>query len=165
MGMYFPGSGYPNDRAFELINTAANLGGGAQNPPYSRADFLAVYTQFNTLVPNAVLDQFVVLANSMVFVDRWGDNWAFAMGLVIAHFATLYLQATPASGANAQTVANAGRTAGLVNSKGVDGLSISYDYSITAGNMKGWDTWKATTFGTQFAGLAKLLGARTSYIW
>lgn len=163
--MYFPGYGFPDDRALELINTAANLGQGGTNPPYSRADFLAAYPQFNTLVPNAILDQFVVLANSMVFFDRWGDNWPFAMGLVIAHFSTLYLQSTPANGASAQTVANAGKTVGLESSKAVDGLSISYDFATTAGNMKGWDTWKATTFGTQFAGLARLIGGRISYIW
>lgn len=156
----------PYQVGLELINTAAaNLGQGVANPPYSRADFLAFYPQFTDLVPNEVLDQYITLANSIVLFDRWGDNWKLGMGLVVAHYSTLYLQATPAEGASASQVANAGRPAGLATSESVDGLSISYDYSLTGGGMEGWDVWKSTVFGTQFAGLAKMIGVTVSYVW
>jgi hypothetical protein len=162
---YSPGVGFPYAYAEQLINTAANLGGGTTNPPYSRADFLAAYDQFTGLVPDPMLDQFIALANSIVDADRWGPNWLFGMGLVVAHYATIYLQTTPVSGANAAQVVSAGRPTGIATSKSVDGLSVSYDLSYSGAGMKGWDVWKSTMFGTQFAGLARLVAGRTSYIY
>ncbi len=161
----------------QLLARASNIVGGNKTK-YTVAMFLADFPQFSkietegettktvSLVPESMLNQFIVMANNAIQEERWFDKWQYATGLYIAHYATLYLKSyAPASSDNDATTASAsGTTTGNVASASEGDQSISYDNSaITSGTEK-WGTWNATTYGQQLVIEAGLLGKGGSYI-
>lgn len=152
--------------ANSIVATASNVIVG-ENPSYTIAgDFLPIYPQFaDIIVPTAVLELYLGLANSCIKYERWKDGWKLAMGWFIAHFATLYLQSkvSPASGASA--VIAAGEAKGLIVSKSVDAVSVGIDFSSIAQDLDGWASWKLTTFGIQLASMGKIIGMGGMYVW
>lgn len=148
----------------QVIINAANLCGGS-NPPYSSADFLAMYPQFAERIPEAVLQAYLGLANASLEADRWGDAWTVGMSLFVAHFVTLYMQTMASPESSAAKVLAAGEAKGLKTSKSVDGVSVSYDYGTIAQDLDGWAAWKLTQFGLQFASMAQLMGKGGAVIW
>lgn len=153
-----------------IIAGASNVRSGG-NPPFTAEDFKTIYPQFfdekgSPLVPAEVLDMYLQFAHSCLSAARYRDSWRVCMGLFIAHFLTLYMQAMLADGQdhNAQSVVNSGQTRGLAASKSVGGASISYDFSTAMQDLDGWAAWKLTTFGTQFATLAKILTMGGMYV-
>ena len=81
------------------------------------------------------------------------------MRLYIAHFATLYL-GVPDQGAGRQAIANAGKLQGGITSKTVGSVSVGYDNGQAAtSDLTGWGAWKLTTYGAQFATMARMVGA------
>lgn len=153
-----------------IISGASNIRGG-ENPPFTADDFKAVYPQFfgedgAPLVPPEVLDMYVQFAHSCVSYARYRDAWRVCISLFIAHFLTLYMQSMLADGQdhNAQSVVNAGQTQGLAASKSVGGASISYDFTTAMQDLDGWAAWKLTTYGTQFATIAKILTMGGMYV-
>ncbi|MFV0240198.1 MAG: DUF4054 domain-containing protein [Lacrimispora sphenoides] len=143
-----------------IIAGAANIKGG-DNPPFSVADFKEIYPQFwdsdeLPLVPLAVMEMYIAFADSFVKISRYHKAWQVCMSLVIAHFLVLYLRtmnADPDSGAAG--VIKAAETKGLVASKSVDGVSVSYDFSTALSDLDGWADWKTTEYGIQFITYAK----------
>ena len=74
---------------------AANIGQGAS--AYTEEMFRADFPQFYTaegvsLVPEAVLAEFIAQANASIQPDKWLNGWRYACGLYVAHYATLYLR-------------------------------------------------------------------------
>jgi len=130
----------------------------AKNPVYTVADFRAAMPAYSeTIISDTVLQGFIDLANNIVNIGRWGNLWKEGMRLVIAHYATLFLQ-QPQAGATAAEIVNAGKIQGSVTSKSVGGVSVSLDNSTAVSDLQGWGTWKLTQYGAQFAQLAKLVG-------
>ena len=69
----------------------------------------ATYTNY---VPPIILDQFIVMANAAIQEGRWFEKWRWAMGLYIAHYATLYLKTFQDGTPTAQIAANSGALVG-----------------------------------------------------
>lgn len=159
-----------NVPASVIIAGAANIKGG-ENPPFSAEDFKEIYPQFwdnegKPLVPEAVLEMYIAFADSFVKESRYHDAWKVCMCLVIAHFLVLYLRtmsADPDSGA--VSVIKAAETKGLVASKSVDGVNVSYDFSTALADLDGWADWKTTEFGIQYITIAKNYMRGGMYIW
>ena len=152
-----------------LIRKASNVKGGV-NPPFSVADFQAVYPHFfgdalTGRIPDEVLDMFLQFANASTKYRRYRKSWKLAMCLFVAHFLTLYLQSAVAPDSPEATVIQAGQTKGLTASKSVDGVSVSYDFSTALSDLDGWAAWKLTGYGTQLATLAKAYGMGGMYVW
>ncbi|MCL2084421.1 MAG: DUF4054 domain-containing protein [Oscillospiraceae bacterium] len=167
-----------SSQARSIVAGASNIRGG-DNPPFTVADFQAIYPQFweaatepgdpdadppvkpstvyTPYVPEDVIDMYVQMADACVKIRRFHAAWKMCMGLFIAHFLTLYMQ-TMAENATQQAVAAAGRTKGLMASKSVDGVSASYDFSAVMQDLDGWAAWKLTAYGVQYATLAKAYG-------
>lgn len=153
-----------------IIGQASNVRAG-DNPPFNLEDFLNIYPQFgkdsdeNEIVPSTIIDMYIQFAHACVKQSRWQNGWELGISLFVAHFCTLWVQSfqDPSSGANA--VMQAAQTKGLVTSKSVGDLSISYDFSTALGDLNGWAAWKLTTFGVQFASMAKIIGKGGMYIW
>jgi hypothetical protein len=143
-----------------IIAGAANIKGG-DNPPFTVDDFKAIYPQFwnpdgTPLLPLAVIEMYVAFADSFVKISRYHEAWKVCMSLAIAHFLTLYLRTMTAdSDSGAAGVIKAAETKGLVASKSVDGVSVSYDFSTALSDLNGWADWKTTEYGIQFITLAK----------
>ena len=151
----------------ELISIASNIKGVEGNPAFTKEDFLGVFPQFTDKVPDSVLTFYLQLANSSLSYARWRDSWKMGMVLFIAHYLTLYLQATAGLTADSpvsQVISNS-LAQGQVASKSAGSLSKSYDYGSVNEDFMGWGAWKLTLFGQQFVPLAKLVGKGGSYIW
>lgn len=147
------------------ISEATGIRDGV-NPPYALDDFKAMYPQFQgEAVPEQVLKMYLELAHSAIKEARWHSYWRMAMGLFIAHFATLWAMGTAESNSTAADVVSAGEARGLVTSKSAGGVSISVDYGTIASGLNAWAAWNATQYGTQLATLAKMVGKGGMQIW
>lgn len=153
-----------------IVAKASNVRVGT-NPPFSIEDFLKIYPQFGKdsdnkeIVPTEVIDMYIQFADTCIQESRWQGGWKLGTALFVAHFCTLWVQSyqDPNHGANA--VMQAAQTKGLVASKSVADLSISYDFSTALSDLDGWAVWKLTTFGVQLASMAKLIGKGGMYVW
>jgi hypothetical protein len=153
-----------------IVAAASNLRRG-DNPEYTTADFLTLYPQFGEsdagtrIIPESVLDLYLEFAHACLQEGRWRSAWKMGMGLFAAHWCTLYLQAAVDPSSGAAGVVAQGQTKGLVASKSVGDVSISYDFSAATQDLSGWAGWTQTTFGAQLATLAKIIGKGGMYIW
>lgn len=129
---------------------------GGENPPFVMSDFLKIYPQFETVLPNEIMQMYLDFAHHCIKYSRWRNGFQIAISLFTAHFCTLYLQSF--SDSTAQSVIHAAQSKGLVTSKTVDGVSVSYDYSTALQGLSEWGGWTMTAYGTQLAMLAKLYG-------
>lgn len=160
----------PRIPAQAIISGAANIKDG-DNPQFTEDDFREIYPQFwgaegKPLVPQAVMDMYIKFVDSFVKVSRYHEAWRVCMCLAIAHFLVLYLRtmnADPDSGAVG--VIKAAETRGLVASKSVDGVSVSYDFSTALADLDGWADWKTTEYGIQFITYAKTFMRAGMYIY
>ena len=147
-----------------LIAQAANAPDCSGNPSFTTEDFLAIYPQFAE-VPPAALEMFLNLALASLSQRRWGESWQLGVCLFVAHWCTLYLRSQVPEGATARQILAAGENRGLVTSKAVGGVSVSVDYSAVASDLNGWAAWKETTYGTQWATLAQMVGMGGAVLW
>ena len=147
-----------------LLAVASNIVDG-DNPAYTAQDFRTVMPGFSVnYISDEVLQGIVDMAHSVVKEARWHSMWKEGMRLFIAHFATLYLT-TPQAGATLEQLLNAGKVQGAITSKTVGPLSVGMDVSQATSDLNGWAAWKLTTYGTQFATLARLHAKAGMYIW
>ncbi|MCI9535517.1 MAG: DUF4054 domain-containing protein [Lachnospiraceae bacterium] len=152
---------------------AANVPWSGECGNYTKEMFLQDFPQFtktippqdeggeNTvigLVPGAMLETFMAQANDSVLPSRWGSMWRYAVGLYVAHFASLYLK-TYASGSDSPAQA-AGRAdqVGAVKSAAMGDTSISYDNSAVIAGTEKWGAWNATQYGSQLVTMARMVG-------
>jgi hypothetical protein len=117
------------------------------------------------LVPLIMLQTYISLANASIQQARWRTSWSLAMALFIAHFADLYLQSSANPMGTAAQVISAGQARGLMASKGVGDVSVSYDYNSISQDLNGWAMWKATIYGQQLATMGKMFGKGNMYVW
>ncbi len=164
MAEFLPAYTSPYTSPLELIEGASNIIGG-DNPAYTRTTFLAMYPQFTNTVSSTILDQFVAMANAVVKYNRWNEMWQHAMGLFIAHFATLYLQSIGTTSSTADQVVAAATTRGLQTGKAIGDVSVNYDVSGLIRDLQGWAAWTTTTFGTQYATLARMMTKGGMYVY
>lgn len=134
------------------------------NPAYSENDFLERYPQFENNVPDAIIADYVELGNSCVNYKRFNRMWKTAIGLFIAHFCTLYLQSMQPGGTDAATVVAQASSVGMITGESADGVSYSRDGSALS-DLTGWAAFKTTTYGVQFATLARMAGKGGMYVW
>lgn len=100
------------------------------------------------------VEMWVELANKVHNADRWGDLIDHGASLFVAHnLALSAMDARAAAAGGAPGMA----ASGIVSSKSVDKVSVSYD---TSGAMEaGAGHWNLTTYGTRYIRLVKLIGA------
>lgn len=137
---------------------------GGDNPPYSLTDFKAIFPQFDTIVSDTILTNFIGLANASLQKSRWHDIWEIAMAWFVAHFATLYIESIANTTGGPSAVINAASAKGLLTSKSVDSVSASYDYGSISEDLNGWAAWKSTKYGQQLATFGSMFGKGGMYI-
>lgn len=146
---------------------AANL--GFQRGNYTAEQFQADYPQFfnaegKSLLPPAMLSEIIRMANAAVQPDKWLESWRYAVGLYVAHYATLYLRTYAQSSSNAETAAATGALVGIVKQAQLGDASVSYDTSAVTQGTADWGDLNATTYGQMLANRAKLVGAGGTYV-
>lgn len=158
---------YPNPygltNPFATISAAGNVP-LLDNPTYTAEMFYIVYPAFKGKISDELLAMFISMAMVSVNQARWGEEWwPFGMANFIAHWVTLNMEASQNPTCSAAGIIANARAQGLVASKTVGNLSISYDFSQV--DFNGWPMYKTTTYGRQFASIARLLGMGGMYIW
>ena len=86
---------YGKPQFFGVRAAAANLGSSRGN--YTVEDFRSDYPQFFNaegyfLGSLTMLEQIIDMANTAVQPDKWLEGWRYAVGLYVAHYATLSLR-------------------------------------------------------------------------
>lgn len=87
--------GWGKPQFFGVKAAAANIGHSVGN--YTVEDFRTDYPQFFNkegyfLGSLPMLEQIIRMANGSIQPDRWLDGWRYAVGLYVAHYATLSLR-------------------------------------------------------------------------
>ncbi|MDQ0202483.1 DUF4054 domain-containing protein [Pectinatus haikarae] len=165
-------NGHADMDIYGIIATASNIRTGG-NPTYTADGFLGQYPQFSVkqadgitpVVSTVVLQAYINLAQASIHYNRYHDLWNICMGLFIAHWLTLYLQTAASASDSLKKIINNGLAKGLQTSKSAGDLSVSYDFSIVAGDFDGWGTYKQTGFGQQFITLAKTVSMGGMVVW
>lgn len=145
---------------------AANIGQSQGN--YTAEQFQQDFPQFFapdgvSLVPCSMLTEIINMANASVQPDKWLESWRYAVGLYVAHYATLYLRTYAQSSPTAAQAAASGALVGIVKSATLGDSSVSYDTSALTKGTENWGDLNATTYGQMLANRAKLIGAAGSY--
>ena len=115
---------------FGVRAAAANIACGQGN--YTVEDFRADYPQFFNkegyfLGSLPMLEQIIRMANGSIQPDRWLDGWRYAVGLYVAHYATLSLRGYAESNETPQQAAASGALVGMVKSAALGDASVTYD--------------------------------------
>lgn len=103
--------------------------------------------------PDSMLQFWLTVAYQMLNVQRWGRQLDLGVQLYAGHNAVLERQNFLA----AQTGALPGYSTGIVSSKGVGAVSVSYDTVRATYDDAGF--WNLTTFGTRFWFFVQMFGA------
>lgn len=158
---------YGNPQFFGVRAVAANIGQGTGN--YTAEQFQQDYPQFfneygTCLVPPVMLTEILNMANACVQPDKWLESWRYAVGLYVAHYATLYLRTYAESSPTAAQAAATGALVGVVKSAALGDSSVSYDTTALTKGTEDWGDLNATSYGQMLANRAKLIGLGGSYV-
>jgi len=129
--------------------------------PATAAGTVSANVYLSPLVPIAVVSAYVALATACLVQARYQELWPVAMGWFIAHFLTLYLQSDPNASSSAAQAAQQGLAKGIAVSQSVGDVSVSYQ---PVEGLDGWAAWNLTSYGQQFATIAKVIGSGSMYI-
>ena len=163
---------YSNDTIENLKAKASNIVDGTEGS-YTEAMFYEDYPQFKKtgtaggFVPASIMAVFIRMANATVSESRWFETWRLAAGLFVAHYVTMYLRQNKgnnAGSANATQAADSGALVGVVSSASLGDASVSYDTSAATQATQQWGQFNLTTYGQQYASLARLYVLGGSYV-
>ena len=146
---------------FGVKAAAANIGTGVGD--YTVEQFREDYPQFFNaegyfLGSLPMLEQIIQMANVSIQPDKWLDSWRYAVGLYVAHYATLSLRGYAASNETPQQAAASGALVGMVKSATLGDASVTYDTAAITAGTEDWGDLNSTTYGQMFANRAKLIG-------
>lgn len=152
---------------FGVKAAAPNIGTGVGD--YTVEQFREDYPQFFNaegyfLGSLPMLEQIIQMANVSIQPDKWLDAWRYAVGLYVAHYATLSLRGYAASNETPEQAAASGALVGVVKSATLGDASVSYDTSALTAGTEDWGDLNSTTYGQMFANRAKLIGMAGSYV-
>lgn len=116
------------------------------------ATFKTIFPELNTTA-GATITFFITVGEGLLSEERWGDQLDYGLALFTAHHVAIANkdQASAAAGATP------GAVGGVVTSKSVDKVSVSYDGTL--GSYEGAGFWNQTNYGVRFFQLARMVGA------
>lgn len=146
---------------FGVRAAAANIGTGVGD--YTVEQFREDYPQFfnsegHFLGSLPMLEQIIQMGNANIQPDKWLDSWRYAVGLYVAHYATLSLRGYADSNETPQQAAASGALVGMVKSATLGDTSVSYDTAAITAGTEDWGDLNSTTYGQILANRAKLIG-------
>lgn len=158
---------WDNPQFFGVRAAAANI--GQSKGDYTAEQFQQDFPQFYNpegvcLIPATMLDEILRMANASVQPDKWLESWRYAVGLYVAHYATLYLRSYAESSASPAQAAASGALVGVVKSATLGDSSVSYDTTAVTKGTEDWGDLNATTYGQMLANRAKLIGMGGTYV-
>lgn len=123
------------------------------------------YTQVS-LLPESMLNTFIIMANAAILEKRWFEKWRYAMGLFIAHYSAMYLSSYRPAEENTtpSDASSSGAVVGVVQSASLGDASVSYDVSAISTATDKWGAWNSTTYGQTLVTEARLIAAGGTYV-
>lgn len=159
---------WPNKPQFLGVRAAAsNIGHGRS--AYTAAMFQEDFPQFfkpdgTSLVPPAMLEEFIRQAGAAIQPDKWLDGWRYACGLYAAHQAALYLRTFAESSETPAQAAATGALVGVMRSAKLGQDSVTYDTDPLTKATESWGDLNATQYGQLLATKARLVGMGGTYV-
>ena len=152
---------------FGVKAAAANIGHSVGN--YTVEQFREDYPQFFNsegyfLGSLSMLEQIIHMANISIQPDKWLDSWRYAVGLYVAHYATISLRGSAESNETPQQAAASGALVGMVKSATLGDASVTYDTAAITAGTEDWGDLNSTTYGQMLANRAKLIGMAGTYV-
>lgn len=152
---------------FGVRAAAANIGHSVGT--YTVEQFRTDYPQFfngegHFLGSLPMLEQIIQMANANIQPDKWLDSWRYAVGLYVAHYATLSLRGYAANNETPQQAAASGALVGMVKSATLGDASVTYDTAAITAGTEDWGDLNSTTYGQILANRAKLIGLAGTYV-
>jgi len=129
-------------------------------PVMDAATFRTQFPEFanTTTYPTEQVDFWLGIGELLLRPEVWRTMYNQGLALFTAHHLSIAAQ-------NAKSAASGGipgATTGMVASKSVDKVSISYNANEIA--YKGAGFWNLTTYGLQFWNLIRMFGAGGAYV-
>jgi hypothetical protein len=146
------GAGIP-DGTFIVSIASTNV--TLSNAPTANASNVALTVWNAPLIPFPVILLFIALASASLVQARWLDTWIMAMGLFVAHFATLYARSDGNPNSTVGQAAASGLAFGVQVAKSVGDVSVNYQ---AVQGIEDWGAWNLTSFGQQLATFARVIG-------
>lgn len=152
---------------FGIRGAASNI--GQQEGNYTVELFQQDFPQFFTaqgesLIPSAMLQVLIDDANASIQPDKWLQKWRYAVGLCVAHYATLYLRTYASSSESPAQAAASGALVGVVSSATLGDSSVSYDVDALTKATENWGDLNATQYGQLLASAARLVGMGGTFV-
>ena len=152
---------------FGVRAAAANIGHSVGN--YTVEEFRQDYPQFFNsdgyfLGSLPMLQEIIRMANTSIQPDKWGESWRYAVGLYVAHYATLSLRGYAAGNDTPEQAAASGALVGVVKSATLGDASVQYDTTALTAGTEDWGDLNSTTYGQILANRAKLIGLAGTYV-
>lgn len=121
----------------------------------SLADFRNEMPEFadSSKYDDGIVQMYLDLAVALLPLARWGNWYRLGIKMFVAHNLVLDQQATQAG----QRGGLPGMTAGIMSSKSIGSVSVSYD--TQAGIEVDAGHWNMTTFGRRFINAVRMVGA------
>lgn len=118
------------------------------------SNFRRDFPQFTdtTKFPDTVVQLRLNLADALIDGSAMGDMFPYLAELFVAHYMALYASDTAAGALGGV----GGSTSGVVASKSVDKVSVSYDNSSTLNADAGF--WNFSRYGAEFWQLLQFFG-------
>ena len=107
----------------------------------------------SSIWPDESLEIWLQVANASLDTARWRNYYRMGVALFVAHMLALGKM----SELQAQRGGVPGMNMGLVSSKSVNGVSISYNNSLAV--MEGGGHWNLTSYGLRFLYFARMAGS------
>jgi hypothetical protein len=144
----------PNGTLVSGVDSVNNILTLSAPPTQSGQIVLTVWNQ--PLIPFVVILAYIYVATSCLIQARWQELWLTAMGLMIAHFCTLYAQSDGNPNSTLGQAAAAGMSTGVTTAKSAGDVSISFQPFEA---ISGFAMFNSTSFGQQLATFAKAIGS------
>ena len=125
---------------------------------FANNTFRAMFPEFTDLgaYPDLAITAYATLALARLDERRWGEMLDYGTSLYVAHFMSLARKEAIARSTGKGNVAP-GAMSGLVTSKSVDKVSVSYDVQAVA--IEGAAQWNLTRYGIELYQLMGQMGA------
>ena len=149
---------FPTLAAQALVNNPSQYVAPVCEPPVPPVPTVAAFRHMfpeyrdSSLFLDETIFPWLTLWSGQLRQDVWQTLWNLGVYLATAHVVALSKrdQLITARGGVP------GMAVGVVSSKAVSGVSISYD--TNAGLLQGAGDWNLTTYGVRFLGLARMVG-------
>jgi hypothetical protein len=124
-----------------------------------------MYPQFENKVDDDIIQLYIDFGTSCISKIKWGTAWKLGMSYFVAHFCIITMQGRMTPESNEAQVLSAAQAKGLISSKSAGDVSLSYDFGAIMDDLQGWAQFKLTTYGIQYASLAKIYGRGAIYVY